>query len=64
MKEEEINLDSDEVAAEGLLSDEAEVEDVSTLTEEVEEKEESEEVLAEEIEEVKPPATTRRLRGN
>jgi len=55
MKEEEINLDSDEVAAEGLLSDEAEVEDVSTLTEEVEEKEETEEVLAEEIEEVKPP---------
>jgi RNA polymerase primary sigma factor len=55
MKEEEINLDSDEVAAEGLLSDEAEVEDVSTLTEEVEEKEETEEFSAEEIEEIKPP---------
>jgi RNA polymerase primary sigma factor len=55
MKEEEINLDSDEVAAEGLLSDEAEVEDVSTLAEEVEEKEETEEFSAEEIEEIKPP---------
>jgi len=33
-----INLDSDEVVAEGLLSDEAEVEDVSTLPEEVEAK--------------------------
>ena len=55
MKEENINLDSDEVVAEGLLSDEAEVEDVSTLAEEVEEKEESEEFLAEETEEIKPP---------
>jgi len=49
-------LGSDEVVAEGFLSDEAEVEDVSTLAEEVEEKEESEELLAEETEEVKPPA--------
>jgi RNA polymerase primary sigma factor len=56
MKEEPINLDSDEVVAEGLLSDEAEVEDVSTLAEEVEEKEEGEEFLAEETEEIKPPA--------
>ncbi|MCJ7790856.1 MAG: sigma-70 family RNA polymerase sigma factor, partial [Dehalococcoidia bacterium] len=55
MKEENINLDSDEVVAEGLLSDEAEVEDVSALPEEVEEKEESEELLAEETEEIKPP---------
>jgi RNA polymerase primary sigma factor len=55
MKEEGINLDSDEVVAEGLLSDEAEVEDVSTLPEEVEEKEESEELPAEETEEIKPP---------
>ena len=55
MKEEDINLDSDEVVAEGLLSDEAEVEDVSTLAEEVEGKEESEELIAEETEEIKPP---------
>jgi len=55
MKEEAINLDSDEVVAEGLLSDEAGVEDVSTLAEEVEEKEEGEELLAEETEEIKPP---------
>ena len=50
-----INLHSDEILTEGLLSDEAEVEDVSTLAEEVEEKEESEELLAEETEEIKPP---------
>ncbi len=56
MKEEGINLGSDEVGAESLLSDEAEVEDVSTLAEEVEEKEESEEFLPEEAEESKPPA--------
>jgi RNA polymerase primary sigma factor len=55
MKEEDINLDSDEVVAEGLLSDEAGVEDVSTLAEEVEEKEEGEEFPAEETEEIKPP---------
>jgi len=55
MKEEGINLDSDEVVAEDLLSEEAEVEDVSTLAEEVEEKEESEEFPAEETEESKPP---------
>jgi RNA polymerase primary sigma factor len=56
MKEEPISLDGDEVVAEGLLSDEAEVEDVTTLTEEAEEKEEGEELLAEEAEEIKPPA--------
>jgi len=56
MKEEDINLDGDEVVAEDLLSDEAEVEDVNTLAEEVEEKEESEEFLVEETEEIKPPA--------
>jgi RNA polymerase primary sigma factor len=55
MKEEDINLDSDEAVAEGLLSDEAEVEDVSTLAEEVDEKEEGEEFPAEETEEIKPP---------
>jgi len=55
MKEEDINMDSDEVAAGGLLSDEAEAEDVSTLAEEGEEKEESEEFPAEETEEIKPP---------
>ncbi len=55
MKEEDINLGSDEVTAESLLSDEAEAEDVSTSAEEVEEKEESEEFPAEETEEIKPP---------
>jgi RNA polymerase primary sigma factor len=54
MKEEDMNMDSDEVSAEGLLSDEAEVEDVSGLAEEVEEKEEGEEFTTEETEEVKP----------
>jgi RNA polymerase primary sigma factor len=56
IKEEPIGLDSDEAVAEGLLSDEAEVEDVSTLAEEVEEKEEGEDFLAEGTEEIKPPA--------
>jgi RNA polymerase primary sigma factor len=56
IKEEPINLDSDEAVAEGLLSDEAEVEDVSTLAEEVEEKEEGEDFLGEETEEIKPAA--------
>jgi RNA polymerase primary sigma factor len=51
-----INLDRDEILAEGLLSDEAEVEDVSPTDEEVEEKEEGEELLADETEESKPPA--------
>jgi RNA polymerase primary sigma factor len=51
-----INVDSDEILAEGLLSDEAGVEDVSAIVEEVEEKEEGEELLAEETEESKPPA--------
>ncbi len=56
MKKEDINLDSDEVVAEGLLSDEAEVEDVSASAEEGEEKEEEgEEFITEEIAEVKPP---------
>jgi RNA polymerase primary sigma factor len=56
IKEESISLDSDEAVAEGLLSDEAEVEDVSALAEEVEEKEEGEDAVAEETEEIKPPA--------
>jgi RNA polymerase primary sigma factor len=55
IKEERISLDSDEAVAEGLLSDEAEVEDVSALAEEVEEKEEGEDFVAEETEEIKPP---------
>jgi len=55
MKEEDINLGSNEVTAESLLGDETEAEDVSTLAEEVEEKEESEEFPAEETEEIKPP---------
>ncbi len=55
MKEENINLDSDEEEAESLVSDESEVEDGSTLAEEGEEKEESEEVTAEQIEEIRPP---------
>jgi RNA polymerase primary sigma factor len=56
IKEVPINLDSDEVVAEGLLGDAGEVEDVSALAEEVEEKEEGEELLSEEVEEIKPPA--------
>ncbi len=54
IKEEPISLDSDEAAAEGLLSDEAEAEDVSTLAEEVEEKEEGEDVPGEDTEATKP----------
>jgi RNA polymerase primary sigma factor len=53
IKEQAINLDGDEVS---ILGDEAEIEDVGTLTEEVEEKEESEEAVGEDGEEVKPPA--------
>jgi RNA polymerase primary sigma factor len=56
IKDEPISLDSDEAVAEGLLSDDTEVEDVTTLAEEVEEKEEGEDFLAEETEEIKPPA--------
>jgi len=51
-----INVDIDETLAEGLLSDEAEVEGVSPVDEEVEEKEEGENLSAEETEEIKPPA--------
>jgi RNA polymerase primary sigma factor len=51
-----INLDSDEILAEGLPSDEAGVEDVSAIVEEVDEKEEIEEFPPEEAEESKPPA--------
>ena len=51
-----ISVDSDETSVEGLLSDEAEVEDVSPIVGEVEEKEEGEELVAEETEEIKPPA--------
>jgi len=48
-------MGSDEGEAEGLLSDESEVEDVSTSAEEGEEKEEGEEFTGEETEEIKPP---------
>jgi len=51
-----INLDTDVILAEGSLSDEAGVEDVSAIVEEVDEKEEIEEFLPEEAEENKPPA--------
>ena len=54
-----INLDTEEILTEGLLSDEAGVEDVSALAEEGEEKEEIEEFLPEEAEEIKPPAALR-----
>jgi len=50
-----INLDSDDILDESLLSNEAESSDVSTLAEEAKEKEENEEALAEEPEEIKPP---------
>jgi RNA polymerase primary sigma factor len=56
IKEEPISLDSDEAVAEGLLGDEPEVEEASALAEEVEEKEEGEDLLGEETEEVKPVA--------
>jgi len=49
-------VDTDEILAEGLLSDEAGVEDGSAIVEEVEEKEEGEEFLPEEAEDSKPPA--------
>jgi RNA polymerase primary sigma factor len=52
-----INVDGDEILAEGSLSDEAGVEDVSGIVEEIDEKEEGEELLPEETEESKPPAT-------
>jgi RNA polymerase primary sigma factor len=51
-----INVDSDEILAEGLLRDESEVEDGSAIVGEVEEKEEGEEILAEETDGSKPPA--------
>ena len=51
-----INLHSDEILAEDSLSDEAGVEDVSAIAEEVEEKEEIEESLPDEAEENKPAA--------
>jgi RNA polymerase primary sigma factor len=51
-----INLDSDEILAESLPSDEAGVEDVSAIVQEVDEKEEIEEFLPEEADESKPPA--------
>ncbi len=49
-----IDLRSDPILAEDSLSDEAEVEDVSTIDEEAEEKEEGEELLADDTEESKP----------
>jgi len=55
IKEGNINLNSDEVVAEDLLSGEAEVEDTTTAAEETEESEGNEELLHEEVEEIKPP---------
>jgi RNA polymerase primary sigma factor len=55
IKEEDINMGNDEEEAEGLLSDDSEVEDDSASAEEIEEKEESEDSTAEGSEEVKPP---------
>jgi len=55
MKEENINPDSDEEEAQGLPSDESEVENDSTSAEEREEKEESGELTAEQTEEIRPP---------
>jgi RNA polymerase primary sigma factor len=53
-----INVDGDGILAEGLLSDEAEAEDVSPGDGDVEEKEEGEELPAGETEDSKPPAAT------
>jgi len=55
IKEEPVGLDGDEASAEGLLSDEAEAEDASTLAEEGEEKEEGEDVTGEDSGGAKPP---------
>jgi len=55
MKEEDINMDTDEEEAESLISDESEVEDDGTSAEEVEEKEGSGELTARATEEIKPP---------
>jgi len=52
-----INLDNDEALTEGLVSDEAEAEDVNARVEEVEEKEEADEFPPEETDESKPQAT-------
>ncbi len=52
-----INVDSDAISVEGLLSDEAGVEDVGTLAERVEEREEADEFSPDEAEESKPQAT-------
>jgi RNA polymerase primary sigma factor len=50
-----INVDSYETLAEGLLSDGAEGEDISAIAQEAEEREEGEELVAEESEESRPP---------
>jgi len=52
---EKVNMDSDEEATESLLDDESETEDASTSADEVEEKEESEELTAERTVEIRPP---------
>jgi RNA polymerase primary sigma factor len=51
-----INLDTEQILTEGLLRDDAEVGDISAMVGRVDEKEESEEFLADEAEESKPPA--------
>jgi len=56
MKEEELSLDGEGGEAEGLLSDDTEIEEASALTEDAEAKEEGEDVVPEEAEDIKPPA--------
>lgn len=53
-KRENVNLDGDEALTEGLLGDEAEAEESSTLAEETEEKEGGDDFLPEDPEEAKP----------
>ncbi len=54
IKEEPVNLAGDAIVPEDLLAEEAEIEDVVALGEEVEEKEEREALLPEETEEIRP----------
>ena len=56
MKEEELSLDGEGGEAEGLLSDDTEIEEASALTEDAEAKEEGGDVVPEEAEDIKPPA--------
>jgi RNA polymerase primary sigma factor len=51
-----INLDAEQILTEGLLGEDAEVGDISAMVGRVDDKEESEEFLADEPEQSKPPA--------